>query len=129
MPLKDCHDLLLRSVCPGQSRLWWLLFVDFCGRLSMPILDVDALKFMHTIASHRHFSPSLVRNQLLIAPLVLRFVGLCRHTDTLERLRASHFSIKWVVVGLTEPTERMVGSLNDRACVLGLASVVRPVAR
>lgn len=94
----------------------------------LAILNVNVLKLVHTIASHRHLGASLVGQELLIAALMLCFVWLRSHADALEWLGTSHLTVKWVVVRLSKSIEWMIFH-DDRSILNWLATIVRPVAR
>ena len=102
--------------------------MKLCRSCSLAILDVNILKLVHTVATHRHLGPSLVSQELLITALMLCFVWLRGDTNALERLWPGHLTVKWVVVRLSKAIERMIFH-NDRPILDRLATIVRPVAR
>ena len=102
--------------------------MKLCRSCSLAILDVNILKLVHTVATHRHLGTSLVSQELLITALMLCFVWLRGDTNALERLWPGHLTVKWVVVRLSKAIERMIFH-NDRPILDRLATIVRPVAR
>ena len=79
------------------------------------MLDIDVLKFDHSVGAHGELCSPLVSQELLVLALAAGFVGLRGDAEVHERLRSSHLAIERV----------RLSKLAERVLLKGLEVAIR----
>ena len=74
----------------------WQLLVRLENGLCESMLDIDVLKFDHSIGAHRELGSPLISQKLFVLAFTTGLEGLSGDTKRHERLWTSHLAIERV---------------------------------
>ena len=104
VPPERCNSLIGEAVSPWDAAasrrqlLLQRLILLICSLdgLCQSMLDIDVLKFDHSVGAHGELCSPLVSQELLVLALAAGFVGLRGDAEVHERLRPGHLAIERV---------------------------------